>query len=694
MKRHPGLVNRSEYNGRVISNIQRGHPHQVCQNLNERDSACSPVATDRTGPGSRLWLGWGAGIVLLTFGLRLWGLTATSLWYDETFVLHHARRGLMPALTGLLRDDNAIPLHGLLVALWGQVAGWTEFAVRYLSVLLGTLAVPLIYRLARALGSRYVSGLGSALAYATLPIFVYYSQEMRMYALAIPLAAAFAWAGWRLVAQESKRDAVAYVVLGWLMLLAHLYTGLVWAVVALWGTLVKVCTRALGAHKEARRLQRSARWWVANLSLALLAAPVVIWAWWRAGADATAVSAIPLGVLRWLPLLFGVGQYMHSPWPTLFAAASALAILGALVLTARTQRWRTVLWYGLSLTVPLILLFMTTLVKAKWSERYLLSSWGLALVLAVGNGWELLLAQPVGAQWRRRLQRFVAVVLIILWLGPGLVALARQADGSWAVALRDEWHPRPDFRGATAYIMEHDVPKDAVVVVGGYAVSTLDYYYAGPAHVFGLPLATQVLDTIRVVDLQALDTLERETEGRDRLWLVLWQDHLADPTSLVQSVLVERCRRLPVDASFINVGLLLFDLSDCRPLNHLVHPPVPLEVTFEAPIRLLGYDLRRTGPTWEVNLWWESTGIVTEDYTTFVHLIGPDGDLIAQHDRIAGADTYPTRTWQTGTRLRDRFFLDVPGGNCEECRLRVGLYTETDRLPLQGGGDAVDIAVP
>jgi hypothetical protein len=643
-------------------------------------------------------LGLGVVVILFAYGLRLWRLNATSLWYDETFVLHYARQGIGPALTGFLRDDNAIPLHGLLVALWGQVAGWSEFAARYLSVLLGTLATPLVYRVARTLEGRRTSGYGSAVAYATLPIFVYYSQEVRMYALAIPLAAAYMWAGWRLVARPSYRIAVAYVILGWLMLLAHLYTALMWGFIGIWGTVILFSgLTPVGTDQKWRWVdswRRSTRWLAANLALALLAFPVVLWALWRARADATAVSAIPADVLRWIPLLFGVGQYMHSPWPALFAAVTATVILVALILAARERRWRTLLWYGLGLTLPLALLFMTTLVKAKWSERYLLPSWGLALVLSAGNGAELLLVRPPSIPWQRWLQGAIAVLLIALWLVPGLVALARQAEGSWAVALRDEWHPRPDFRGASAYIEAHGRPQDAIVVVGGYAVSNLQFYYDGPAHVFGLPFARQILDTTEVVDLHALDILEREVGGRERIWLVLWQDHLADPTSLVQSVLVEQCRRLPVDALFTNVGVLLFDISDCRPLNRLALPALPLEASFQAPIRLLGYNLLRSGSTWEIHLWWESTGAHAEDYTVFVHLVGPDGTLVAQHDHIAGADVYPTRAWQAGTRLRNRFFLDVPDGACSECVFRVGLYTDEHRLPLYEGRDLLEFPVP
>ncbi|HHE71438.1 MAG TPA: hypothetical protein ENL34_04045, partial [Chloroflexi bacterium] len=100
----------------------------------------------------------GAALVLLAFGIRLWGLTATSLWYDETFVLWHARQGVWAALTGLLAEDNALPLHGVLLALWIHMAGSSDFSVRFLSVLLGTFAAAPVYRLGRDLSRRRPPG--------------------------------------------------------------------------------------------------------------------------------------------------------------------------------------------------------------------------------------------------------------------------------------------------------------------------------------------------------------------------------------------------------------------------------------------------------------------------------------------------------------------------------------------------------
>ncbi len=484
--------------------------------------------------------------VLTAFAIRLWDLNATSLWYDETFVLVHAREGILQAVAGLFREDNALPLHGLLLAIWIRLVGDHEFTARFLSVLLGTIGAPLVMRVGRAVGDglkrtadsadgRPISGLGAGLAYASLPILVYYSQEVRMYALALPLATGFTWAGWRLLAGRGNRKhgaEIAYVTLGLLMMTAHLFAGLAWAVTGIWGALTLVLTgdpASPAPPKAWKQRVDHATWWRANIMLAVLAIPIGLWALWRVQTDATAVSAIPSEALRWIPSLFGVGQYLAQPWTTLFVIVSLGAIMASFIHTLRSRQTSSALWLLLSLTLPIAILFLMTSVKAKWSERYLLSSWGIALVVAIGIGWEHLLTcflpRRLRSATRQSLKRFVpgivGLLLIASWSFLVAPALARQAEGTWAVALQDEWHPRPDFRGVARYIEKHATGEDAIVVVGGYAAVAIDYYYEGPAYLFGIPLGTRILDTQNIADLHVLATLQQEAGTRDRIWLVL-----------------------------------------------------------------------------------------------------------------------------------------------------------------------------
>jgi hypothetical protein len=107
-------------------------------------------------------------------------------------------------------------------------------------------------------------------------------------------------------------------------------------------------------------------------------------------------------------------------------------------------------------------------------------------------------------------------------------------------------------------------------------------------------------------------------------------------------------------------------------------------------MELRGYDVSPTvgeaGGDLELTLHWRAVAPMDRDYTVFVHLVGPDGQLVAQHDGQPWWEvSLPTSTWGPGEELRDRHLLklppDTPPGTYS---LRVGAYYwETlERLPV------------
>jgi hypothetical protein len=138
-----------------------------------------------------------------------------------------------------------------------------------------------------------------------------------------------------------------------------------------------------------------------------------------------------------------------------------------------------------------------------------------------------------------------------------------------------------------------------------------------------------------------------------------------------------------------------------------------LEVSLGGEVRLLGYDMAPAGcggageagslPALhgdtdgcrlEVVLYWQAHGVVKDDYTVFVHVVGPDGRMWGQRDAPPDNGAYPTRRWAAGEVVADpvRVALpaDLPAGPLE---VRVGMYRPDtgQRLPvLDAGGQPVD----
>ncbi|MBD3163045.1 MAG: hypothetical protein GF346_11525 [Candidatus Eisenbacteria bacterium] len=175
------------------------------------------------------------GITLLALFLRVWGITRQSLWVDEMFTLKYA--ALFGTLTwDSLRFNLHGPLHALLLHGWAQAFGWGEFSVRLPQALIGTATVPALFFAARrAFGGRLA--LTGALLLAVNPFHVWYSQEVRNYALLMLCAVGAVAALERLDARDRAAGALP-LALAWiagllsnLSMAFHIVAGGLWGIV-------------------------------------------------------------------------------------------------------------------------------------------------------------------------------------------------------------------------------------------------------------------------------------------------------------------------------------------------------------------------------------------------------------------------------------------------------------------------------
>lgn len=121
------------------------------------------------------------------------------------------------------------PLYYFCLKLWSLVFGTSDFALRFMSVALGAVAIILAFFLFKRWFGAKTAGI-LTLFLAVSPLLIRYSQEMRMYMLA------FVWViSATLVLEIALKDKrrwawIAYAVLIALGMWTHYFTALIWLV--------------------------------------------------------------------------------------------------------------------------------------------------------------------------------------------------------------------------------------------------------------------------------------------------------------------------------------------------------------------------------------------------------------------------------------------------------------------------------
>jgi hypothetical protein len=73
---------------------------------------------------------------------------------------------------------------------------------------------------------------------------------------------------------------------------------------------------------------------------------------------------------------------------------------------------------------------------------------------------------------------------------------------------------------------------------------------------------------------------------------------------------------------------------------------------------------------------WQALRPLDRDYTVFFHVLGPDGQVIGQHDTMPQDNTLPTSQWRPGQVVDDRYRAALKPGTAPgaELRYNLGLY--------------------
>jgi hypothetical protein len=153
----------------------------------------------------------------------------------------------------------------------------------------------------------------------------------------------------------------------------------------------------------------------------------------------------------------------------------------------------------------------------------------------------------------------------------------------------------------------------------------------------------------------------------------------------------------PLDTSSVNLGQLKIGGPPPGAVPSKAAPDHPLDVTLGQVIALRGFDLARQDESLLMRLYWQSLAPTETDYTVFIHVRNPGGDVVAQMDRPPLNGDYPTSLWDPGEVVLDEIVVhlpaELPGA---EYTVQVGLYNFADgtRLAVPGSTDnSIDLAV-
>ncbi len=619
------------------------------------------------------WIPWALLILtLIAWGIRLYRLDAQSLWYDEGVTAQVVRQGLAE-LTRWTADDIQPPLYYYVVAGWVRLAGASEWSLRFPSVAWGVLTIPLIYALGCRLIGRRAGALAALLA-TTNPLYVYYSQEARMYTQLTALGLVVAYALLRALqssdAPTRRRWWGTFAIASLAAVYTHYFAFFLLAAFAI----------AVGILLLLRpsRLTPSARRPSPLVPEAILAAGVILIGYlpWlpfvlnRYRVDASYWQGqLKLGeALRhtWINFVLGAPQTMLEPealragWG--FAAITVLALIGVLR-CHRRKAWA--LSYLLCyLLVPVVLILILSSRTPKFNPRYLMLS-SPALWLLIATGLDALLRPTVSRTPGSNLLAGVALAALVF-----ILAAFAYADRSW---FTDTRLTKADFRGAALYVRAHIAQDETVLLVSGHMSPVWDYY-AGDLERVRLP-DIDVLDVNAVLSYEVGNRLAQALAGKRGAWLILWQDEVADPSGVVADILEAAGAELPVDRSFWHVGVRHFRWApDARFEGE---PPIayPAHVNFGGKVWLLGHRQRDDG---ELHLYWEAQAPLGEDLKVAGELLDAAGHVWGRlPDRRLSAYEYPTFRWRPGQVTLGRYKLPAdPGTPPGEYRLRLRVYPE------------------
>jgi 4-amino-4-deoxy-L-arabinose transferase-like glycosyltransferase len=392
----------------------------------------------------------------------IWEIGDRSLWLDEATSVTLARRFAadFPAFS----DYNMTLYYGLLYAWMSIGFGESETAVRLLSALAATAAVPVFYAVCRRLAGPNVAFFAAFLLIIN-SFVVYYAQETRGYALLLLLTVLLAWLVLHALDRPSWLRWAAVGLVGVMAFYTHYFAAFIIAAFGLYALL------RMDEHVRRRLALPTVA--VMAIATAPLGLAIVIRGACQIGyidqltvrglTAALQEAAGDQGLGRPIDEAFRLGAALLAVYAVLIGIA---LFFGIRAIRARSPRSDAYLVPALALAVTGVgVVVISLLITPLLVPRYLiiLAPW-MALLAALG-------ARDLRPRWQGALVGAVLVGLSVL----GTVHL-------YGLPSREEW------RQVAATVIEEAQPSDGIVFYSSSGEKPFDYYVRRASAVATAPI--------------------------------------------------------------------------------------------------------------------------------------------------------------------------------------------------------------
>jgi len=471
--------------------------------------------------------------IALALGLvtRVSFVDSQSLTMDEVTELGIAKGSIYEILQTV---DGFPPLYHLLLHGWLQTFG-ADAAARWVSVVLGLLAILCVWKLAKILVGPRAAGWAVVL-FSILPFHIWYSQEARAYSLYIFLAALALWLFFR------ARDTNRWADWGWFVAAgtAGMYAHYFFAV--LLGTLA-LCLLAEGRHGRPVR-----RGWASLAVIAALCLPELL----LLRMDLTFQTSPHAAKPSFGPTALGYTFFSFVSGYTIGPSMRELHTIGAAEALRDLIPWLLIVGLAVGYSSWSVLRYRETEVELR--ALLILCA---APVILLGA-----LTALAGVGYNVRYASWV-VIPVVVWIGAGLAWSMNRWQGKATLALLvmlfalARWNRvavdryREEDSRAVATFLQQQAPSRRLLVTVDYMASPLGYYLGSER----VERVSRVWSADDGLDEAVFEIRAAERDEAD-VWLAYSRPFHGDPTGLLLERLQTAATR---HESFAGIDLFLVD---------------------------------------------------------------------------------------------------------------------------------------